>query len=126
MSPLPKATGPRFRAQAPAGRRIGALNHCVTELRDSGSAELCGVHADFRRLDADPDLVAAVESEFAHRRGRDFGNDGWRTLQPDANPVSMQVEVGGPALPDVSRRPVRTRSIEGDSSRMDDREHIAI
>src|SRR2546422_7975321 len=51
------------------------LNHCVTELRDSGPAELCGVDDGFCRLDADPDLVAAVESEFAHRRGRDLGND---------------------------------------------------
>src|SRR5947199_5752354 len=96
----------------------------LARVKATGSSR--GIDDHFRRLDADPDLVAAVESEFAHRRGRDFGNDGWDTLQPNANPVSLQVEVGGPPLPDVSRRPIRTRAIEGDASRMDDRKHIAI
>src|ERR1700736_266637 len=48
---------------------------CVTELHDSGSAKLGRIHADFRRFDGDPDLIAAVEPELAHRRRRHLGHD---------------------------------------------------
>src|SRR5712692_11122110 len=67
-----------------ARRRNCAVSHRVTELRDSGPRELRGIYVHFGRLHGDPDVIATVEPEVAHRGGCDLGDDRGRAGEAHA------------------------------------------
>src|SRR5258705_2017299 len=94
----------------------------VTESR----SDLGRVDRDLRRLEADPHFSAFREMEIVDRGRRHFGDETWRAADRHAHPVTLLIERGDPAGPNVARRALRLRSIERHVARVDDGEHLAV
>src|SRR5437667_11212501 len=91
-----------------------------------GNGALCRVDVDFGRFDRDPHSIPAVEPELAYRDGCHLGNDRGQAREPNADAVTLQVEIGRATLPDIAWRAVRPRAIQRHRARMKDGKDVAI
>src|ERR1700730_12214557 len=105
-------------------QRIASTTHVAAF--GARNRELGWEDRDLRGLDTDPYRAAPLEAELARRRGRHLGDDRWSPLEADAHAIALEIQVDGPALPDIPRGAIGPSSVESNGAGMHDREDLAI
>ena len=133
--------GEHYVADALVGLGLGLICYAAVEIggaavagsalrrASTGSQPSRRVHVHLGGLHRHPDVPAGREPELGDGRRSDLGHHRYRADDPDPNPVALEVEALGLALPDVASTPLRSSAVEHDRPRVDDGErgstHIA-
>src|SRR5207249_8764363 len=107
----------------PQPRRIDARHRDQSGHR---AVILRAIDGDFRGFDGHPNLGPGGEVKVAHGRWGDLGHQRNSSAQADPDTLALQVEIFGPAAPDVARRALGPGEIQRDRARVDDRKYIAL